>query len=353
MSRHLLRLLLLLLLAAAFGAAPALAQDDLDDLGDLDDLEDEDDEDAEELDDEEVDNEEIYNDYKSELRGESAAEELDAWRRYLEVYPKSEYRMEIEKRMSGLEEAAFRELSEDDLDEEVDDAEDAKDQEMFLAVPALIQNGINPRRRFKLQALWGFDDMLNYELGFEWAFMRQFSAYGTIRHQGRGFGAQIAAGAKYALVKDVRTGLIVTGAFGISVGFNAFDKVNFGIEPMIGFGWIASEKFQVQTSITPYLRLDRLRFTLVWDAMIVVSPTPVLSIYVESRQKHSPVSTENSGTKYFGFHHAGVGVKIYPQKTFELTVGVNVPYAWDRWKDYKYFGVHAGLAIFFDKKKKG
>ena len=151
----------------------------------------------------------------------------------------------------------------------------------------------------------------------------------------------------------MRTGIIATGALALNLGFNDFEGLSIGVEPWIGFGWIASEKFQVQTSIIPSIRLDRPRFTLYWDAMIVVSPTPVLSIYVESKQKHSFAKTETSGTKYLGFQHAGVGVKIYPQKTFELTVGVNVPYAWERWKDYRYFGVHAGISVFFDRKKKG
>jgi len=351
-SRH--TLLLLLLLALGLPVAPAWAQDDLDDLDDLEDLEDEDAEDTpEEEVDEEVDSPEIYDEYKSDLRGESAAEELDAWSRYLEVYSKSQYRMEIEKRMKGLEEAAFRELSEgEDLDADPDSAVDAKDQEMFMVEPALIHMGVNTRRHVKLQALWGFNDLLNYELAFEWAFVRKFSAFGAIRHQGRGLGAQLQVGAKYALVKDVSTGVIVTGAFSVAAGYNAFDRLSFAIEPYVGFGWIASDKFQIQTSIVPYVRLDRPRLTLLWDLMVVVSPTPVLSIYVESKQKHSFVNTENSGTKYFGFQQAGVGVKIFPQKTFELSVGVNVPYAWDRWKDYKYFGVHAGLTVYFDKKKK-
>lgn len=354
MSRTPFRLLLLLALALLLPASSAWAQDDgLGDLDDLDDLDEELEDGEEEAIDEEVDSEEIYNDYKNEMRGESPAEELDAWRRYLEVYPKSAYRMEIEKRSKGLEEAAYREMAEDELDEDTDDGVDAKDQEMNLFEPALIHMGANTRKRFKLQALWGFNNMLNYELSFEWAFMRKFSVFGAVRHQGVGFGGQIQVGAKYALVKDVRTGLIASGAFSIAVGYNDFDRLSFGIEPYIGLGWIASEKFQIQTSIVPYLRLDRLRFTLLWDIQFVISPTPILSIYIESKQKHSFVNTETSGTKYFGFQHAGAGVKIFPMPTLELTVGVNVPYAWDRWKDYRFFGVNAGLTLYFGQKKQG
>ena len=353
------RLLLLCLgLASSLAVSPALAQDDLDDLDDLEDLDDEetgDDADGEgEADDpdEGIDDEATYADYKDELRGESAAEELDAWRRYLEVYPKSQFRLEIEKRMKALEEAAFREMEQDELDDEQPDSGvDAKEQEMFLREPSLIHMSANPRSHFKLHALWGFSDYLNYELAFEWAFKRKFSAFGGIRHVSRGLGAQVHVGAKYALVKDVRTGVIVTGAFSLAVGYNDFDRLNVGIEPWVGFAWIASEKFQIQTSIVPYVRLDRPRLLLGWDVQAVISPIPALGIYVESKQKHSFTSGDGIGTKYLGFHTAGVGAKIFPQPNFELTVGVNVPYAWNIWKDYRYFGVHAGVAIYFAKKK--
>ena len=47
-------------------------------------------------------------------------------------------------------------------------------------------------------------DYFNYEIAFEWAFRRQFSAFGAIRHSGQGFGTGVQAGAKYALIKDTR-----------------------------------------------------------------------------------------------------------------------------------------------------
>ncbi len=343
---------LLTALPASLAHAQDDDDDDVDDLGELDDLDDLDEADAEEQDDDGgVDDEGIYTDYKDELRGDSAAEELDAWRRYLDVYPRSVYRMEIEKRIDALKEAAFREIEEDDLDSDQTSPVDAKEQEMFLREPALIQMSANPRRHAKLHALWGFSDYLNYELSFEWAFMRKFSAFAELRHQGRGLGTQLQIGAKYALVKDVRTGVILTGAISLAVGYNDFDRLNLGVEPWVGFAWIASEKFQVQTSIAPYVRLDRPRLILSWDVQAVVSPIPVLGIYVESKQRHSFTSGDGIGTKYLGFHTAGVGVKIFPQPNFELTIGANVPYAWNIWKDYRYFGIHAGLAFYFDKKK--
>ena len=98
------------------GSAVAQEDDELDELDELDDeegLEDEDEFDPD------SDNSEVYADYKEELEGESPSEELEGWERYLEAYPSSQFRMEIEQRMKALEDAAFDELQGDDnLDDE-------------------------------------------------------------------------------------------------------------------------------------------------------------------------------------------------------------------------------------------
>ena len=332
--------------------APAMAEDDFDDE-DLDD-EDLDDEDLddEDLDDEEVDNEAIYGAYQAELEGESAAEELDSWNRYLEAYPKSMFRLEIEQKIQGLEEAAFQELAvEDDLDGPSEGA-DAKYQEMEFAEPAFLALSPNTRRKVDVGVLWGFQDFLNYELMFEWAFFRNFSAFGAIRHDGHGFGAGLQAGAKYALVKDVRTGVVLSGAFSVDVGYSGFDGLNIAIQPWIGFGWLASDIVQVQTSLAFDLRLDRFHTWLVWDAMVVINPRPKFGIFVANHQKHSILKTEGVPVQYLGFHQAGVGVKLRPIQPIEITVGANIPYAWRLWKDYRYVGVHADLTFYFKKGPK-
>ena len=71
-----------------------------------------------------MDDEATYEAYKAELEGESPSEELDAWVHYLEAYPESQYRLEIERRMTALGE-------DDDLLEEDggDEAEGEGSQE--------------------------------------------------------------------------------------------------------------------------------------------------------------------------------------------------------------------------------
>jgi hypothetical protein len=322
-------------------AGPALAQDD-DDFEDDEVLDDDDDDD-----DPGIDDEQTYKTYKADLRGESPAEEIDAWYRYLDAYPNSLYRLEIERRMEALEEAAFEELLQERAETDDDARVDARRQEMAVAEPAMIGMNPNTRRRFEFNLLWGYNDYINYELGLEWALARKFSVFGGITHQGRGFGGALQVGAKYALVKDVRTGIVLSGAFSIRAGYSALDRLSFILEPYIGFAWLASDKFQLQTSLAFDIRVDRINTWLLWDIMAVINPTDAFGIYIESKQKHSLYFPEDLGTQYLAFFQAGIGAKIRPTPLIEITIGANVPYFYRMWKDYEYFGIHADMTFYF------
>ena len=335
-----LRFLHALLFACAlcvFLAPAAFAQDD-----------DDDDEFDEEEQDESVDSESIYKSYKADLRGESPAEEIDAWYSYLEAYSSSLYRLDIERRIEALEEAAFEELLQDRAEEDIDAGMvDAKRAEMEVAEPPMIGMNPNTRRRFEFGLLWGYSDYINYELALEWALARKFSLFGGINHQGRSFGGTLQVGAKYALIKDVRTGIVLSGAFSVKLGYNSLDRLHFILEPWIGMAWIASDLFQLQTSLAFDARLDRLATWVYWDIMAVISPTKVFSIYVESKQKHSLQKPDSLDTQYLAFYQAGIGAKIRPTPLIEITVGANIPYFWRLWKDYDYVGIHADVAFYF------
>ena len=300
-----------------------------------------------------MDDESIYHQYRDELRGEDPIEEADAWKSYLEAYPRSLYRLEIEARVEALDEASFDGL---ELPSERDRAsdkgavptnDDAKRAEMDLREPALLGMNANTRRKLDVGIVWGFQDHFNYEIAFEWAFRRNFSAFGAIRHSGKGFGTAVQAGAKYALLKDTRTGLLLSGAFSINIGYSALDQLNFVVQPWLGFGWAASDLIQIQSSIAMDLRVDKLHTAVLWDVMVVISPTERLGVYLQSKQKHSLLKPEGQALRYLGFHQVGVGVKIRPTQLIEVTLGANIPYGWKHWKDYRYIGAHAGLCFYF------
>jgi hypothetical protein len=330
--------------------APALAQDDGDDV-----LDEEDDVDPD------VDDQEIYDSFKAELQGDPASEEIDAWNRYLEAYPKSMFRLQIERRIAALEDAAHDELLQEEAREAKREAErvDAKRAELEVPQPALLSVNPNPQRRVNAGLLWGYNNVLNYDLGFEWAFLRKFSAWGAIRHVGAGGGdlgltAQI--GAKYALIKDVRTGIVLSGYVAIQPGYSQADNFLFTVTPGVGFAYAKTRFFQLSTTLQIDLQLTAFRTVVWWDIQAVINPSQVVGIYLESKQKHGIFTTAGnnvpSATDYLAFYQAGVGVKIRPNEVMELTVGANIPYFWRIWKDYRYVGIHGGVVFNLPGKPK-
>ncbi len=350
MSRSLRLLLSVTTTALLFLPASSFAADD----EDLEDLEFEDDEaegEEEELDDE-VDTEEIYKEYKDELRGEGPAEEIDAWNRYLEVYTKSLYRLEIEKRIKALEEAAYQETLEERLAEEESSKVDAKDEELRFLAPTLLSLSPNTRRHIEVGVLWGYSDRFNYEATFEWNFHRQVSAWAALRHAGRDLGGSLQIGGKGAFIKDTRTGLLMSGMFHIEAGAAPKSGFFFAIQPTYGFGFRPNDIFQIQTTLGFRLRVNNIHHQVLWNVQAAVSPNDIISIYFESLQKHSFYSPPTGDAQYFGFHQAGVGVKIRPIDAIELSVGANIPYALRLWRDYRYVGIHVNLTAYLPGQPK-
>lgn len=315
-------------------------------------------EEEEELD-PDVDDREIYDSFKADLQGESAAEEIDAWNGYLEAYPKSLFKLEIERRIQALEDAAYNELLDEEREqkEREDARRDTKREEIDVPEPSMMGVNPNPRRRFDAQILWGYNNVLNYDLNFEWAFLRKLSVWGGIRHVGAGgsdIGLGVQIGAKYALIKDVSTGTVLTGYFAIQPGFSQADDFTFTIQPGIGFALAKTQRFQLTTTLQMDLQLNKFRTVVWWDIQAVINPTKVFGIYLESKQKHSLFGAANlvggqptgsTRVEYLAFYQAGLGVKVRPNEIIELTVGANVPYFWRIWKDYKWFGIHGGVVF--------
>jgi hypothetical protein len=331
--------------------ASAFAQDEDEDLED-EDLEDE------EPVDPDVDDRATYDEWKAEVANETPSEELDAWGRYLDAYPKSLFRLEIERRMAALEDAAHNEL----LQEEARDAaraatkRDAKSEELYVPETGLMGVNPNPLRRIDIGLLWGFNNVINFDLNFEWAFLRKLSAWGGIRHVGAGggdLGINVQIGAKYALIKDVRTGIVLTGYFAIEPGFSQSDNFRFALQPGIGFAYAKNDRFQFATTLQMDASLSNLGTTVTWDAMATVNPNKVLGIYLESKQRHGLFDPSlSANVEYMAFFQAGMGVKVRPNQLLELTVGANVPYFWRYWKDYRYVGIHANVVFKLPSKPK-
>ena len=126
--------------------------------------EDEAQEDPIEEEDPDIDDPATYEGYLEELRGESPSEELDAWDRYLEVYPGSLYRLEIERRMDALEEIFAR--GDDALAVLRNQAE--KDLSLVLGVRArveIVPSDTIPRTDFKARRVIDDRDLFESLMG--------------------------------------------------------------------------------------------------------------------------------------------------------------------------------------------
>jgi hypothetical protein len=144
----------------------------------------------------------------------------------------------------------------------------------------------------------------------------------------------------------------MSGMFDIEVGGGAKSGFFFAVQPTYGFGWMPNEFFQIQTTLGIRMRLNGFHSQVLWDIQAAVSPNEVVAIYFESLQKHSLYSPPVGDVQYFGFHQAGVGVKVRPIRLIEITVGVNVPYALRLWRDYQYLGLHFGVVFYPPGKPK-
>jgi hypothetical protein len=344
--------LLVLLLLPAF---PAVAQDDEDD-----ELLIEDEEPAD------VDNLKIYRAFKEELTGLSPEEELDAWYRYIDHYPNTPYGSEIKRRIKELESAMLDEAEADAPSWEEDGGpggRGARYEEMGFIEPFLFLTN-NPRKKVHLQIAYGYQSTFNYDFGLEWAFARNFSVFGHIRHFGHGLGIALVAGPKVALIKDTRTGGLMVA--GLAVKGGADPGALFGVDPFFGIGLA---KLGVPVTLQFQVGLD-MRFTpWHWDLHaglhLGFKPSDRFNIFLETTGRNTlrrmltydapsgeqcgdeGAQDEHCTTEYFGFYEASVGVKFYPKETIEITIALRAPYFYRKWQHYSPLGGGASVMIYF------
>lgn len=344
-----------LLVLSLLPAVPAWAQDDEEDELIIDDEEPED-----------TDSLKIYRAFKEELDGLPIEEELDAWYRYLDTYPSTPYKSEISRRIKELEGALLDE-AEAEAPEWVDVAgggeRGAKYEEMGFVEPFLFLTN-NTRKKVHLQIAYGYQSTFNYNFGLEWAFFRNFSVFGHIRHFGHGLGIAVVAGPKVAIVKDTRTGGLMTAGLAIKGG--ADPGALFGVDPFWGVG-IA--KLGVPVSLQFQLGFD-MRFTpWHWDLHaglnLAFKPTTAFHIFLESTGHNTirkmlvydapsgeecgdeGAQDEHCTTEYFGFYEAAAGVKIFPRENVEITIAARAPYFYRKWQHYSPVGGGASVLIYF------
>ena len=310
------------------------------------------------------DNSKIYRLYKEEVEGLPELEEMDAWYGYLNEYPETMYRSEIVRRIKTLEAGALDEAESEApaWESETDDSRGAKYEEMYFLEPFNFLS-LNTRSKVHLAIAYGYADMFNYDFGAEYALRRNFSIFGHARHWSQGIGFTADLGAKYAVVKDVRTGgLFVVGA---RLKAGADPSLKIGVDPFVGVGVAplgspVSLQFEVgfDMRFTPWH----------WDAHaglnLAIKPTESFAIffegtghnYVRKTLRYDVPTGEECGdesnddhciVEYFGFYEAAAGIKFFPKENIEVTIAARAPFFYRKWQHYHPAGGGAQVQIYF------
>ncbi len=167
----------------------------------------------------------IYRMTLEEGRSLDPDEELQLWDAYLERYPNTAFREQIDARRAELEEALYRfdRLGKDDAS--------AEQAPRFTFTQGVLLENINPRNRVLALVEWGLPDYASLSLDLEQELRDRFSVHGGFRRRFTGF--SVEAGARYAFVRSPRTQTLLTGSF--DVRLNA-SPAFIAFRPMVGFG---------------------------------------------------------------------------------------------------------------------
>ena len=336
----------------------AIAQDDFDDFDDFEDFEDLDD-DIDALGEE---SEADYEALKESARKMDAQDEMAIWEKYLRDYPESIFYEEIEDRLKELGDRLY-DMDDDPIGDDDEDVIHAKDAELDIVQPHAFF-GANPRRGFKVMLRIGFGGYLAYRLEYEHAIKRNFSVFGNLHSRDpspSGVGANLEVGARYAIVKSVNRGVVLSLGGAVRVGFDPGVRAGFipfialGLKPVdiVQFQFFFGPDFAFTPANTPIYRIGAL-------GAVRFSKAVGLSVEADLKAKSKAWPESNfgvpaeKGTNSFFFGEAAVGLMIYPWQDkrsgddrMNLRLGVSIPFAGVYWQDYTPMGVDLGLRINF------
>jgi hypothetical protein len=277
---------------------------------------------------------EIYRKAAAEYSELAPDEEMLAWDRYFQKYPKTLYRSQIEKRLDELE----AQLYEERRNSGEEDRLDADKREVPISQGLLIEN-INPRSRFSGGFEWGLPDYINLMLDYEHGIRRDFSVHGGIRNRFQVWNFEF--GARYSLIKSSRTKTLVTAIGDFRM---ALDPAYLAFRPQIAFGkMVGIVDLQGQLGADLEMRSGS-SVRLIGGANVTIRPDENVAIFVETTANAKNLTWDEGGS--FRFPVGSFGLKFYPKlagrppQALEINLGASIPYAtrYYRWHDGSVMG---------------
>lgn len=278
----------------------------------------------------------LYRDAQQKNAKMTPEEELLAWERYLQKYPKSLFKDRIDSRMEDLSALLFGErVPGSDKGARM---ADAALRELNFAIP-LHWSPIDTRSRITGGVEVGIPNWASGHIDFEWAFLRELSAHVGVKREYTNFA--FTPGAKYAFIKSARTGTVLTGGLDLRIYAGpAF----VGVRPNVGFG----QRFKVMDGldVQATLAVDpefRDPFGMRYFAGLgaQLHPNETVSVFLESSMNMKHLGSEE--VEPFRFMITTFGLKFTAAKPknqdgdrqVDLGIGANIPYSVNYWGFYR------------------
>jgi hypothetical protein len=260
-------------------------------------------------------------------------EEGMAWEQYLQTYPSSVFRAQIEDRIGELSESMFA------ADRQSGPVDAGKKELDFSS--AMLMESLDPRSKIRAGFEWGLPNWINLIVDYERQLQRNLSVHGGLQHRFAGW--NLEGGARYALIKSTRTNMIVTAIGDVHLNL---DPIAPGFRPMLGVGkrfeLTGDAYVDVQAQGGSDLMIFPGGFSPRWLAgtNVTISPSEKVKVFMETTTVMKDVGWEEGGT--FRFNQIAFGIRFQAGEKTIVGTGAVVPYSANYWR-YHYGSVMADV----------
>ena len=280
-----------------------------------------------------TDNASIYRAQMDDVSGMAADEEGMAWEQYLQTYPNSVFRKQVEDRIDELSESMF---AADRPKTSVDEGQ----RELNFS-QAMLMEAVDPRSRIRAGFEWGYINWINLMIDYEHQLQRNMSVHGGLQHRYSGW--SLEGGVRYALVKSTRTNLIVTAIGDVHLNL---DPIAPGLRPLLAvgkrFALTGDAYVDVQAQAGPDLMLYPGMFSprVLAGLNTTISPSDKVKIFIETTSVMKDLGWSEGES--FRFNQIAFGMRFQGKGKSVIGTGASVPYSANYWR-YHYGSVMADM----------